>query len=175
MIVRDLSQHLLRCLMDRGVLRRVHDGDYRVNVDNLERGDTFLPGQRPQSTSTPQTTSTTVGGSVFYTAATGTTESFVDVNLDGDDEDDGDDAASQGGAGAGGTGGGASSDGAGDNAGGDGNAGGGVQAGVGGTGAGASDVASNYGELTTVVTDSGFGDAFGRGEPSYAGGSQRRR
>jgi hypothetical protein len=101
---------------------------------------------------------------VFYTAATGTTETFVDVNLNGDDDDDGDDtaAATEDGAGAGGTGGGASGGGTGDNAGGDGNAGGGVRDGA---GVGADDEASNYGELTTVVKDSGFGD----GTPTHLG------
>jgi hypothetical protein len=111
---------------------------------------------------------TTVGGSVFYAAATGTTETFVDVNLNGDDDDDRDDeaAATQDGAGAGGTGGGVSSGGAGDNAGGDGNAGGGVRDGA---GAGAGDEVSNYGELTTVVKDSGFG----HGTPTHSGMASR--
>jgi hypothetical protein len=167
MIVRDLSQQLLRCLMDRGVLHRVGDGDIRVNLDQPERGDTFLPGQRPQSTSTPRTTSTTVGGSVFYTAGTGTTEPFVNINLNGDDNDNGGGAAAatQDGAGAGasGTGGGASGGRAGDNAGGGDSAGGGARGRA--SKAGAGDDTSNYGDLTTVVKDSGFGD----GTPTHSG------
>jgi hypothetical protein len=164
MIVRDLSQQLLRCLMDRGVLHCVGDGDIRVNLDQLERGDTFLPGQRPQSTSTPHTTSTMVGGSVFYTAGTVTTEPFVNINLNGDDNDNGGRAAAatQDGAGAGasGTGGGASGGGAGDNAGGGDSAGGGARC-----RAGDGDDASNYGDLTTTVKDLGFGD----GTPTHLG------
>jgi hypothetical protein len=152
--------------MDRGVLRRVDDGDIWVNLDQLERGDTFLSGQRPQSTSTPHTTSTTVGGSVFYTAAMGTTESFVNINLNGDDNDNGGGAAAatQDGAGAGasGTGGGASGGGTGNSAGGGGNAGGSTRDRA---GAGAGDDVSNYGDLTTTVKDSGFGD----GTPTHSG------
>jgi hypothetical protein len=169
MIVRDLSQQLLRCLMDRRILHRVDDGDIRVNLYQLEHGDTFLPGQRPQSTSTPHTASTMVGGSVFYTVAMGTMEPFVNINLNGDDNDNGGGAAvaTQDGAGAGasGTGGGASGDRAGDNAGGGDSAGGGTRGRAGKAGAGDGDDASNYGDLTTTVKDSGFGD----GTPTHSG------
>jgi hypothetical protein len=165
-IVRDLSQQLLRCFLEQGVLRHnVDDGDVRVNLDQLERGKTFLPGQRPQSTSTPRTTSTTVGGSVFYTAGTGTTEPFVTINLNGDDNDNGGGAAAAAQDGAGGTGGGASGGGAGNNAGGEDSAGGGACDRAGRAGVGDGDDTTNYGNLTTVVKDSGFGD----GTPTHSG------
>jgi hypothetical protein len=95
----------------------------------------------------------------------------VTINLGGDDNDNGGGAAAaaQGGAGAGagGTGGGASGDGAGANAGD--SARGGARGRAGRAGAGDGDDASNYGELTTVVKDSGFGD----GTPSHSGVASR--
>jgi hypothetical protein len=127
-IVADISRQLLQCMLQRGVVRRYGAGGYRVHVDHLERGDTFAPGQIPQSMPTPRTMSTTAGGSVFYTAGTGTTQPFVTVNLGGDYNDGGGDAAAatQNGAGADNTGAGADGGGAGASDGGAGASGGGA-------------------------------------------------
>jgi hypothetical protein len=103
-IVSDLSHRLLLCMLRRGVIQRHGLGDYRLNVDHLERGDgTFAPGQPPQSTSTPRTLSTTAGpGTVFFTAGDGITPPMVTVNLNDDDSNGGGGASAsgQGGAGA---------------------------------------------------------------------------
>jgi hypothetical protein len=92
---------------------------------------------------------------VFYTAAAGTTVPFVDIKLNGDDDDNGDgaSAATHEGDGAGGSGRGGQ---VGDNVGGGHSASGGARGMV--SKAGAGDDSSKYGDLTTVVKDSAFGD-----------------